>query len=165
MPKRFVSREKLCLSGITEYWVNDEKGLPIMVLTGELNEKLKIAIQEIILKILKEVPLPSDSREPVLTLVFDREAYEPRWFAKLWKEHRIAVLTYRKNVRDKWDESLFYDADMIPNYQNNILRIRLHSLSTPRANKAANKLCDFLNETETLFPTTNMRLVYETVAL
>lgn len=23
LPKRFVSREKLCLSGTTEYWIND----------------------------------------------------------------------------------------------------------------------------------------------
>ena len=83
LPKRFVSREKLCLSGTTEYWVNDEKGLPLMVLTAELNEKLKIAIQEVIPIILKEIPLPSNPLEPILTLVFDREAYEPKWFAQL----------------------------------------------------------------------------------
>lgn len=112
LPKRFVSREKLCLSGTTEYWVNDQQGLPLMVLTAELNEKLKIAIQEVIPKILKEVPPPPNPHDPILTLVFDREAYEPKWFAKLWKDHRIAVLTYRKNVRDKWDESLFYKADI-----------------------------------------------------
>jgi len=38
LPKRFVSREKLCLSGTTEFWVNDQQGLPLMVVTGELNE-------------------------------------------------------------------------------------------------------------------------------
>ncbi len=107
LAKRFVSREKLCLSGTTEYWVNDADGLPLMVLTGELNEKLKIAIQEVIPKILKEVPLSSDVQVPAFTLVFDREAYEPKWFAKLWDEYRVAVLTYRKNVQDEWDESLF----------------------------------------------------------
>jgi len=41
LPKRFVSREKLCLSGTTEFWVNDQSGLPLMVVTGELNEKTK----------------------------------------------------------------------------------------------------------------------------
>ena len=71
----------------------------------------------------------------------------------------------KKDGRQILQEIFTSDADMIPDYQNNILRIRLHSLSTPRANIAANKLCDFLNQTETLFPTTNMRLVYETVAL
>ena len=112
LPKRFVSRQKLCLSGTTEYWVNDGDGLPLMVLTGELNEKLKIAIQEVIPKILKEVPLSSNPQVPAFTLVFDREAYEPKWFAELWKKYRVAVLTYRKNVQDEWDESLFYKIDL-----------------------------------------------------
>ena len=71
----------------------------------------------------------------------------------------------KKDGRQILQEIFTSDADMIPDYQNNILRIRLHSLSTPRANIAANKLCDFLNQTETVFPLTNMRLIYETVAL
>ena len=56
LPKRFVSREKLCLSGTTEFWVNDKRGLPLMVVTGELNEKLKTAIEQIIPKMLKDYP-------------------------------------------------------------------------------------------------------------
>ena len=40
---------------------------------------------------------------PIFTLVFDREAYSPAFLKKIWDEHRIAVLTYRKNVKDKWD--------------------------------------------------------------
>jgi hypothetical protein len=71
----------------------------------------------------------------------------------------------KKNGRQILQEIFTSDADMIPDYQNQILTVRLHSLSTPRANRTANKLCDFLNQTETLFPSTNMRLVYETVAL
>ena len=71
----------------------------------------------------------------------------------------------KKDGRQILQEIFTSDADMIPDYQKNTLRIRLHSLSTPRANEAVNKLCDFLNQTETIFPLTNMRLVYETVAL
>ncbi len=41
LSKRFVSREKLCLSDTTEFWVNEESDLPLMVVTAELNEKLK----------------------------------------------------------------------------------------------------------------------------
>lgn len=111
LPKRFVSREKLCLSGTTEYWVNDQKGLPLMVITAELNEKLKSAIEEAIPKLLKAIPLPHKPGRPVFTLVFDREAYEPAWFKKLWDEYRVAVISYRKNVTDKWDEDLFHDVD------------------------------------------------------
>jgi hypothetical protein len=57
------------------------------------------------------------------------------------------------------------DADMIPDYKNHALTIRLHSLSTPRANQAVKELCNFLNQTETCFPLTNLKLIYETVAL
>lgn len=27
------------------------------------------------------------------------------------KEYRVAVITYRKNVKDKWDDSLFYSVE------------------------------------------------------
>jgi hypothetical protein len=111
LPKRFVSREKLCLSGTTEFWVNDQQGLPLMVVTGELNEKLKSAIEEIIPKILKGITLAAKPGEPIFTIVIDREAYEPSWFKKLWDQYRVAVITYRKNVKDKWDNSLFYDVE------------------------------------------------------
>lgn len=109
LPKRFVSREKLCLSGTTEFWVNDKNGLPLMVATGELNEKLKSAIEGTIPKIKKETAHTAQPGLPIFTLVFDREAYEPAWFKKLWDEHRIAVVTYRKNVKDKWGEKQFKD--------------------------------------------------------
>lgn len=110
LPKRFVSREKLCLPGTTEFWVNDHDGLPLMVVTGELNEKLKTAIEQIIPKILEDTSLKiSDNPEaPTFTIVVDREAYEPAWFAHLWKTYRIAIITYRKNVKDKWDKLLFH---------------------------------------------------------
>lgn len=108
LPKRFVSREKLCLNGTTEFWVNDQSGLPLMVITSELNSKLKEAIEEIIPKILAEFPSESEaSTEPVFTLVIDRESYEPEWFKKLWEKHKIAIITYRKNVKDIWPENLF----------------------------------------------------------
>ena len=51
----------------------------------------------------------SDGERPVAacTLVFDREAYEPAFFERLWKQHRIAILTYRKNVKDTWPQQSF----------------------------------------------------------
>ena len=114
LPKRFVSREKLCLPGTTEFWVNDQRGLPLMVITGELNEKLKTAVDEIIPKILKDANLKisTNPNEPTFTIVTDREAYEPDWFIYLWKTYRVAIITYRKNVKDKWDESWFQNADI-----------------------------------------------------
>lgn len=128
LPKRFVSREKLCLSGTTEFWVNDQKGLPLLVVTGELNEKLKAAIEEVIPKIMKEITLDVKPGEPVFTIITDREAYEPAWFKKLWDEHRVAIITYRKNVKDRWDDSLFKSTDVQVN--NTTVTMRLCELGT-----------------------------------
>ena len=52
-PMRFVSREKLCLSGTTKFWVNDYRGLPLMVVSGELNEKLKQPLNKLYQRCLK----------------------------------------------------------------------------------------------------------------
>jgi hypothetical protein len=55
-------------------------------------------------------------------------------------------------------------ADIIPDYQNNTLTIRLHSLSTPHYNQAANQLAMLLTQTETIYPGTNLKIIYETTA-
>ena len=130
LPSKFISRQKLCLNATTEYWVNDACGLPVMMVTGELTEKLQHAIEHYIIPKLQEtVLLPSpaspvesqgekeeinahdkqedDCLPPVCTLVFDREAYEPAFFERLWRKYHIAVLTYRKNVKDTWPEESF----------------------------------------------------------
>ena len=55
------------------------------------------------------------------------------------------------------------DADLIPDYTNNTLTVVLHSLSTPRANRAIEELCVILNATETIYPATNLKLIYKTI--
>ena len=115
LPKRFVSREKLCLPGTTEFWVNNELGMPFMVMTGELNDKLKdIMLNEIVPTLLRETAgrisdkqLEADPDRARFALVFDREAYDLGFFKLLWDTHRIAVLTYRKSVKDLWPASDF----------------------------------------------------------
>ena len=95
----------MCLSPTTEYWVNDEQGLPYLVFMGELNEKIQDVIEHQIISELKaatEIAQPiTDKKAIIFTLVFDRECYEPGFFQRLWDTHRIAVITYRKNVKDK----------------------------------------------------------------
>jgi len=111
LPVKFISRQKLCLSATTEYWVNDVNGMPVMMVMGELTEKLQTAIEEQIIPQLKQVnllkPQTENDKKPQCTFVFDREAYEPAFFHRLWSEHKIAVITYRKNVKDKWEEDCF----------------------------------------------------------
>jgi len=113
--KKHVSRLKLCLPGVMEYWINNAQGMPYFVITGEVNEKLQEMLQTKIIKELLEqvsikVPdteLEADKDLPRFTIVFDREGYSPELFETLWTEHRVAVITYRKNVKDKWEESDF----------------------------------------------------------
>ncbi len=113
--KKHISRLKLCLPGMTEFWANNAEGMPYFMVTGEVNEKLQEMIlnsivpeliENVAVKISKE-QLNADKDLPRFTLVFDREAYSPKFFEKLWEQYRVAVITYRKNVKDLWDENDF----------------------------------------------------------
>jgi len=56
------------------------------------------------------------------------------------------------------------EADIIPNYKNNTLTVIIHSLATPRDNEAVKNICTILNDTETIYPNTNLKLIYKTLA-
>jgi len=56
------------------------------------------------------------------------------------------------------------NADIIPDDENKTLTILLHSLSTPRFNTAANELAKVLTQTETIFPDTDLKIVFKTTA-
>jgi len=32
------------------------------------------------------------------------EAYSPSFFERIWEQHQVAVITYRKNVKEHWEE-------------------------------------------------------------
>lgn len=55
-------------------------------------------------------------------------------------------------------------ADLIPDEKNKTLTVQLYALSTPRYNKAAKSLCELLNQTETIFPETDLKLIFKTTA-
>ncbi len=57
------------------------------------------------------------------------------------------------------------NANLQPDYQNNILNITIHSQATPRANKALKHLCEELNQTETIYPLTKLKIVFNSVVL
>ena len=54
-------------------------------------------------------------------------------------------------------------ADILPDPENGILRIRVHSASRPSANRSLSALFEKLNETETLYPGTQLKLIYELI--
>jgi hypothetical protein len=118
--KKHVSRQRLCLPGMMEFWVNDVSGQPFFFVTAQVNEKMiEMLESEIIPQLLQwhpvseqqEALMEANANYPLFTLIFDRESYSPAFFKRLWEEHRIAVVTYRKNVKDSWEESLFTEIE------------------------------------------------------
>ena len=88
-----------------------------MMVMGELTEKLQTVIEEqIIPGLLKTKLLATDgpmvSNQPLCTFVFDREAYQPAFFKRLWEKYKIAIITYLKNVKDKWCYESFESIDV-----------------------------------------------------
>jgi hypothetical protein len=123
LEKKHVSRQRLCLPGMMEFWVNGKEGMPFFFITSNVNEKmLEMLEKEIVPQLLKIHVVGEEQRKkreanrdyPLFTLVFDREGYSPVFFKRLWEEHRIAVLTYRKYVKedDLWDEVEFEETEV-----------------------------------------------------
>ena len=114
LPKRFVSRERLCLRGTTDYWVNDAIGRPFFVVSKAVTEGMGDALlKDIVPELLKSVPQQPTQQEldaqPQLhrfVIVFDRECSNYKLLAQLWQQ-RIGAITYRKNVKDKWPTEEF----------------------------------------------------------
>ena len=116
LPKRFVSRERLCLRGTTDYWINDAIGRPFFVVSKAVTEGMgEVLLKDIVPELLKSVPqqptekeLDDDPQLHRFVIVFDRECSNYQPIAKLW-EQRIGVITYRKNVKDKWPTEEFIE--------------------------------------------------------
>ena len=56
------------------------------------------------------------------------------------------------------------EIDMIPDEQAKTLTIRLHRLANTSSDEAISHLCHEISATETLFPGTDLRLIYELVS-
>jgi len=56
------------------------------------------------------------------------------------------------------------EADLIPDEKAGTLTVRLHNMASRNHDAAVNHLCDELNATETEYPGTNLRMIYELVS-
>lgn len=115
LPRKFVSRQRLCLRGINDYWVNDAIGRPFFVIDKVVDPgMLKVLRDNIVPRLLKDVPnqpspeqLKKDLTLARFILVFDREGYSPAFFRDMWRDHRIGCITYHKHPAAAWPESSF----------------------------------------------------------
>jgi transposase len=90
IPKAYLARTRLAVPGTTDYWVNDQKGEPLFVVTAEANG----AMTRMLEPILEEVRNLIGPRRRV-TIVFDRGGWSPKLFQKLLAMG-FDILTYRK---------------------------------------------------------------------
>jgi len=115
LPRRYVPRQRLCLRGTTDYWVNDALGQPFFCVERPVDHGLLEALRsDVVPRLLREVPtqptaeqLAADPYLSRFVIIFDREGYSPVFFRQMWTEHRIGCITYHKYPKDVWPESEF----------------------------------------------------------
>jgi len=120
LPKRYVARDRLCMRGTTDYWVNDVYGQPFFVVTKPVDGGLLRTLREdIVPRLLKDIPGQPSEKELAkdgglyrFMLVFDREGYSPGFFKEMWDKHRICCLTYHKHPGNDWPEKEFKDTEI-----------------------------------------------------
>jgi Transposase protein len=114
LPRRYVARERLCLRGTTDYWVNAMDGQPFFAITQAVDPGLlSVLRQSIIPRLQRELPgqpsaeqLVADPHLSRFTLVCDRAVYSPDFFAEA-KAERVAVITYHKFPGADWAAAEF----------------------------------------------------------
>jgi transposase len=120
LPRRYVARQRLCLRGTTDYWVNDALGQPFFSVERPIDHGLLEALRsDVVPRLLKEVPAQPTAEElranPHLSrfvIIFDREGYSPDFFREMWQQHRIACITYHKYPKELWPESWFSESQL-----------------------------------------------------
>lgn len=93
--KHHVTRLRLSMPSVLDYWVNDANGDPLFVFSGRVRKGMVPVLRETI----KEMRDAGERR--VITLVFDREGWSPALFAELDKMESVRFATYRKASRGK----------------------------------------------------------------
>jgi hypothetical protein len=132
LPKRYVSRQRLCLRGTTDYWVNDILGQPFFAVERPVDHGLLEALRnDIVPRLLRDVPgqpteqeLEADRYRARFVIVFDREGYSPEFFKEMWQNHRIACISYHKYPKDDWPTTEFEECETtLPNGELVSLRL------------------------------------------
>jgi hypothetical protein len=109
LPRRYVARQKLCLRGTTDYWINALDGRPFFLVNRPVDPGLiEVLRTEIVPRLLADAPcqpteaeLAADPLRHRFTMVFDRAGYSPEFFVDQ-KAQRVAILTYHKFPGQDW---------------------------------------------------------------
>jgi len=102
LPKHHVQQRGRPMPGTKDVHVNDRRADPLFFVTAEATESLLEMLDSTLLPEVRELV---GARRRV-TLIFDREGWSPKLFAK-WKGQGFDVLTYRKGAQSRWQERFF----------------------------------------------------------
>ncbi|HUE29211.1 MAG TPA: hypothetical protein VMP89_20720 [Solirubrobacteraceae bacterium] len=102
LPKAHVTRLRISMPATTDYWVNDQRGDPLLVVTAEANA----ALTRVLPSLLDDVRGVVGERR--VTIVFDRGGWSPKLFRQLIAKG-FDVMTYRKGRVPPIPEADFTD--------------------------------------------------------
>jgi len=100
IPKAHAARRRLAMPATTDYWINDQAGDPLFVVTAEANAGLVKMLPEVLGEVRK---LVGDRR---VTIVFDRGGWSPKLFRMMIADG-FDILTYRKGKSRRISERRF----------------------------------------------------------
>jgi transposase len=108
IPKTHVARMRLSMPATTDYWVNDQSGDPLFVVTVQANAGMVKMLPEVLEQARQ---LVGDRR---FTIIFDRGGWSPKLFKQLIKgtkekeyKDKVDIMTYRKGKCRRVSEQRF----------------------------------------------------------
>ena len=102
LPKAHVAQMRLSVPATSDYWVNDQTGDPLFVLTAEANA----GMVKMLPPVLEQVRALMGERR--VTVVFDRGGYSPKLFRQII-DTGFDFLTYRKGRFPRLARRLFQE--------------------------------------------------------
>jgi acetolactate synthase small subunit len=102
LPKQHVQQRGRPMPGTKDFHVNDRRADPLFFVTAEATEGLLAMLDSTLLPEVRRLVGPRRR----VTIVFDREGWSPRLFAK-WKDEKFDVLTYCKGKQTRWQKRFF----------------------------------------------------------
>jgi hypothetical protein len=174
LPRHYVARERLCLRGTTDYWINAMDGQPFFFVNKEVDPGLLATLRDDLVPWLEtnapaspelQQRMQADLLQHRFTLVFDREGYSPEFFRQM-KQRRIAVLSYHKFPGDAWPVEEFSDCT-VKLTGGEQTTIKLAERGSQLSNRLWVREVRKLSETgrQTSLVSTNYRADYTTLAV
>lgn len=151
----------------------------------ETFERRKAELQERIAQLDEEIAVLKAERKATKKHIPFNELPEEARFERLSTQSKhfidtIKMIAYRaetamahvlRETMTRHDDArrllrAIYDTqvDLLPNAHDKTLTVRVHPLANESSDETVQHLCTELNATETLFPGTDLRLIYESVS-